>query len=74
VARLNELTAQAVATQPLARLLPWASLLAGPDGTIEPDDRVDGLHVDPDLAESLMAGPMGTAIESLAADVAAHTP
>lgn len=70
VAAMNRLTATAVAAVPLARLLPWASILAGSDGVIEPSDRVDGLHVDPAVSESLMRGTLGTAIAQLAHDAA----
>lgn len=70
VARHNTLVAEAVAAEPRARLLPWAAILAGADGTIEAADRVDGLHVDPDVAEALMDGTLGAAIDALSAEVA----
>ncbi|MBA2279808.1 MAG: acyltransferase family protein [Acidimicrobiia bacterium] len=68
VAALNRLTQLAVEGNPRTRLVPWASILAGPDGVIDPADRHDGLHVRPEVARSLMAGALGDAIATLYAD------
>jgi hypothetical protein len=42
-----------LAEHPYVAHWPFAAALAGPDGTIDPEARSDGLHLDPDHAEQL---------------------
>ncbi len=67
--RLNELNAVLVGAHPLVRLVPYAELLARPDGTISERLRPDGMHLAPDQVPGLMAGGFEAALRAAYLDV-----
>jgi hypothetical protein len=55
-ATLNSLTSAVVATHPQTVVFPWASHLAGPDGTVPDEMRADGLHISDDRIPEIAEG------------------
>jgi hypothetical protein len=72
--RLNDRNRALLPRHPGSRLVPYAELITGPDGSISRELRPDGMHLDPDEIPALMRAGLETILRDAYREVIRANP